>query len=724
MRLEGLSLLTRLTPKSYLLCERSKRERQLRRKNVLATQPNDTLLGVQKYLSAAPAMRSPPLASTGHAAPAGDHGSKVTLGDGQLITRPRSPRHRQTPDVVTHQQPRGNGVRGQAKLQREHIHAPITALAFYSPVSSFPGAQHPRRYLLAAEDTDLKVYDVTTRDGSESGQNGSHAAHDVVVDGSRLVGQVRVFAAQPIHGLSVRDHTRDAGGDRHGNNESKDGEDNGDDDDDDWVLVWGGVSVAVLSARALLPQHNSGRTSGNDNGNEDETFRSISEGVETPVFRAPDWIFDARISPFDRNNVVMLTAHNEIVEAKIVTAAAATTTTTKSMTMKLTSVRSPSRPILYAGSLLWLDPDCVLVAAGTVFGEVVVWKWHASTDVAGQDTRQEAWCEHLFAFTGHEGSIFGIQISPEIVLPGPDGRSARLLATCSDDRTVRVWDITDRQTPVNGAGSKLHKGQTGVPEARETGFGPNGDVPRVVKDEESDRNGESEDDSSKRSVAVAMGHISRIWHVEFAEPSREAPGVFPIYSFGEDATTQKWHLSFEPQQQQQQSATTSPSRLIEAPLSTLGKASLTHQAIFRNHTGKHIWSRAVLPTENSGATIATGGSDGKIVLVHDEGFSDRGAGRSAWREALSISRLAELSGVEPILEHKLAIDAVESAEDVEGKKPKKKANRQRRASNDTPSSPRKSCSSLQTRVVASRGPLEIKVYSGMQSLYQKKSACR
>lgn len=607
---------------------------------------------------------------------AGDRGSEVTPVDGQLAARPRSPRQRQAADVATHQR-RGNGVHGRrARLRREHIHAPITALAIYSPVSSsVSGRQTSKRYLLAAEDTDLKIYDVTTRDGSEGGRDGGDAAYDRVVDGGSLVGQIRVFAAQPIHGLSVQRNTRAARDERRGNKESEHGED--DDNDDDRVLVWGGDSVAVLSARALLLQHNSTSTGDNDNVDEDDARGSGSGHMDIPVFRAPDWIFDAKISPFDRDNVVMLTAHNEIVEAKIATTT--TTTTTDSMSMKLLSVHSPSRPILYAGNLLWLGPDCVLVAAGTVFGEVVVWKWHARTnDATGQVTREEeARCEHLFAFTGHEGSIFGIQISPEIVLPGPEGRRARLLATCSDDRTVRVWDITDRQESLRGSGFKLDKGQTSVPRARETGFGPNGDVLKVVKDEEEEsgrRDGESEDDdSSRRSVAVAMGHISRIWHVEFAEPLRETPGVFPIYSCGEDATTQKWHLSFGPQQQQMQNAATLPPKPIGTTVSTLGEASLTHQAIFRNHTGKHIWSRALLPTENGGAMIATGGSDGKIVLVHDEGSDKSAAGRSTWREAFSISRLVELSGVEPILEHKPAIEVVEPAEDMEGKKPKKKA---------------------------------------------------
>ena len=37
---------------------------------------------------------------------------------------------------------------------------------------------------------------------------------------------------------------------------------------------------------------------------------------------------------------------------------------------------SPSRPILYSANLCWLSPEAVLVAGGTVFGEIIVWKYY------------------------------------------------------------------------------------------------------------------------------------------------------------------------------------------------------------------------------------------------------------------------------------------------------------------------------------------------------------
>ncbi|KAJ1327853.1 WD repeat-containing protein 6 [Microdochium nivale] len=603
-------------------------------------------------------------------------------------------------------------------LRREHVLNPITALAFYEPrdfatdvdanadnVPLGPGLDGPaaaaaaaggdaeklapraqgktrgrKRYLLAAEDTDLKIYDVSgsrscTGDGGASTAAGLDSDGDSAGGGEnssggggqqpqqRLLAHIPIFRGQSIHGISVRC----------GNSDDSEEEEKG-----DLILVWGGYSVAVLSGAALLRQRHHEPT--------------VSE------FRAPDWIFDAKISPRDRTRAVLLTAHNEVVELRIMTMTA--TAGPPAMALEMVSVRSPSRPILYAGTLLWLPDsggssggrgedkagDSVLVAAGTVFGEVVVWKWHDAGRGAGMPPPR---CEHLFAFSGHEGSIFGIQISPELlVVPASTVRQekVRLLATCSDDRTVRIWDITERREQgdhavLDGArGRQKHEAAIAniVPEARETGFGPNNSSNNNKNDKEVasnyvgavgastiPRQGSGDDDnlSARRCVAVAMGHISRIWHVEFVEPryvengAREsARMVVPVYSFGEDATAQKWHLSFG-----------SPSLSLARPqasggpfkgkfnkkitVSTLGEAALTHKVIYRNHTGKHIWSRAILDSGvDEGVVIATGGSDGKITLVHDEdavrGSPDQTqTQKSAWRDAYTLARLGDLSGL-------------------------------------------------------------------------------
>ncbi|KAI1392756.1 WD40 repeat-like protein [Hypoxylon trugodes] len=394
-------------------------------------------------------------------------------------------------------------------LHREHVLNPITALSFYT--SSTDGQQ----YVLAGEDTDIKIYHVQT---------------------SRLCGCLPVFRAQSIHGIAVPP-TQHPG----------------------QVLVWGAYSIKVLPGdiiEALI----SGRS------NEQDLTRPITET------RAPDWIFDGRISPFGGGRIVLLTAHNEVIQAHV---------NKKTGSLVFDSIQSPSRPILYSGNFFWVSQDCVLVAAGTVFGEILVWKCYLETSTHQQN------CEVLFVFTGHEGSIFGVHISPEIQTTG--GEALRLLVSCSDDRTIRVWDITERNRDQTQNGYENR-----ISDARETGFGNNEEITAL-------------DDSSARCLATAMGHASRIWQVEFPEdqPLFQTSNIVELYSFGEDATAQKWNLPLN----LQLSGTITSGEPSEKPA-----AKLTHQLTSSNHGGKHIWSHAMV-SKGDDSLIATGGSDGKIALI-------------------------------------------------------------------------------------------------------------
>jgi len=103
--------------------------------------------------------------------------------------------------------------------------------------------------------------------------------------------------------------------------------------------------------------------------------------------------------------------------------------------------------------------------------------------------------------------------------------------------------------------------------AKETGFGGNG-----------------EGETSSKYLAMAMGHASRIWGVEFLIKGSS----ISVLSFGEDATTQHWAFDLE-------------------------QSKLTHLDTFAYNTGKHIWSKTLL-LDNESTNIATGGADGKISL--------------------------------------------------------------------------------------------------------------
>lgn len=394
------------------------------------------------------------------------------------------------------------------QLCRDFILNPITALAF------FTARTDGRLYLLAGEDNQLKVYDT---------------------ESTYLCGQITVFKAQAIHGISVSPASAAK----------------------QQILIWGGYSVTVLPGdvlnRLLSGEHGEG------------ALKNVC--IEAT---APDWLLDGTASPYANGGLALLTAHNELIHGHFDEA---------QNSVVFDAIRSPSRPILFSGTLSWESPSCILVAAGTVFGEIVVWKYHASSEAS------EARCDIHFVFSGHEGSIFGVCISPRIQLE--NGETLTLLASCSDDRTIRVWDVTEvREAPGDRHASFYEK----ISAARQTGFGDSLDC----------AGGETE---TTRCLAVAMGHASRIWNVAFsdAQPTTDGPSGLDVvlWSFGEDATAQKWLFSHRDR----------------GPSSTLASAQLSHQGTFANHVGKHIWSHAQIQTADEELLIATGGSDSKVSLL-------------------------------------------------------------------------------------------------------------
>ncbi|CAJ2500607.1 Uu.00g034600.m01.CDS01 [Anthostomella pinea] len=446
------------------------------------------------------------------------------------------------------------------QLTRQHVLNPITALAFYT------SATNKRRYVLVGEDTDVKIYDVQS---------------------ARLCVRLKVFRAQAVHGIAVPPsaaaEVTGAGRENYGT--GADDKDGTPDLGRKQVLVWGGQSVSVLPGQLIEEL-----LLVSARGDSSHVEVAVAVAVEA---RAPDWILDGRVSPFDSDRVVLLTAHNEVLEARVSIA----DEENGRQTLVSGAVRSPSRPILYSGNFFWEAPDCVLVAAGTVFGEILVWKCRLGS--AGEGREEEPSCEVLFVFSGHEGSIFGVHISP--VIESAAGEEIRLLVSCSDDRTIRVWDITERRDmPKDGDEGYGRR----IEDARQTGFGDSVEVA-------------AHGESRSRCVATVMGHASRIWQVEFPQKQKLFPtdGIVELYSFGEDATAQKWHLKLGERQ--------SSARLANET-SKSGKeqlAVLTHQSTYSNHSGKNLWSHAMTYSDEGNVLIATGGADGKVAVIGD-GLAD------------------------------------------------------------------------------------------------------
>jgi WD40 repeat protein len=286
---------------------------------------------------------------------------------------------------------------------------------------------------------------------------------------SACLSQYEVFREQAIHGISV--------------NQSSD------QDEEVQVVIWGGRNLVLLSRKDMM-------------GILDQHFPNIVSKSIT----VPDWILDVATSSLEKSSCVLITAHNTLLRAE---------TGQAGRPPYWKQLPSPSESILYSAHVVWDTSSRILVAAGTVFGEIIVWESLASDKGIWGNART------LFTFTGHEGSIFGVNFSPYITFSG--GKVTRLLASCSDDRTIRVWDLLESSVEVKVA----DKGNV----LRETGFGKNeASIGDTV--------------SGDRCLAMVMGHASRIWGVKFLvdETQDSQNSNVDIISFGEDSTAQQWKL--------------------------------------------------------------------------------------------------------------------------------------------------------------------------------------
>ncbi|KAI1328986.1 WD40-repeat-containing domain protein [Xylariaceae sp. FL0255] len=480
------------------------------------------------------------------------------------------------------------------QVHRDFVLSPITALAFYR----FKGKQ----YLLAAEDTSLKVYDVAS---------------------AKICGTLPIFQGQSIHGISVptsvnKGSEQTVPSDRHESCAPR------------HILIWGGHIVKILPTR-IIEDLISSTNEENASNSHTDILPLQAAALAIPETITPDWIFTGRISPFGDQRVVLLTAHNEVIQCRIHPAQSI---------LQLGRLQSPSRPILYSGDLCWTEPDCLLVAAGTVFGEIIAWNCHldsysefinpaeAGAEGAQDGANETAGCEILSIYSGHEGSIFGVHISSEIRLSS--GEIVRLLGSCSDDRTIRLWRVPQHR---NGTNIRRNAYDTRVFDARETGFGDSivGSLNTSYQ--------------SSACVAMAMGHISRIWQVEIRSScSLSEAGLLQVYSFGEDATMQKWNLDLKDLESR-----------LNKPMSEQNSSGppvqLIHQETFSNHSGKQIWSHATVPI-SYGLLIATGGADGKIALVEHQSDgsmtaiienTEEGYSKSSQEFEMSASDLLQLS---------------------------------------------------------------------------------
>lgn len=324
-------------------------------------------------------------------------------------------------------------------------------------------------------------------------------------------------------------------------------------DDRVQVIIWGGPSVRVIDL--VLGQ---------------EPQDDIVLSAATSEFLAPDWILNgcAAIPGESNYSVYLITANNALIGLKTLTDSSSHYGTVICLHQLTTSVKS----ILYTGHLIALSASHVLIVSGTAFGEIIVW----SCFVSGLDSsKPEAIGSIHHFFTGHEGSIYGVRISPKIQSLN-DGKPGRLLASCSDDRTIRIWDISDCE---NKSVEDRSAYSTDGFELRSTGFGS-------TATEHSELGSES-------CVANVYGHTARIWAVKFRSMRDENPNKLGLVTRGEDCTCVQWDLNWE----------------ASSPGST--KYKLQQTSSVQPHIGKHIWSMD-LCSQGEETVVFTGGADGAL----------------------------------------------------------------------------------------------------------------
>ncbi|MCJ1359009.1 MAG: hypothetical protein MMC33_009009 [Icmadophila ericetorum] len=225
--------------------------------------------------------------------------------------------------------------------------------------------------------------------------------------------------------------------------------------------------------------------------------------------------------------------------------------------------------VLYSAHLRILQNGRFLVAVGTVFGDVYIWAYQPDFKTAKPEASMTG--RLLYSFSGHEGSVFGVRILND----SHWGTNRPVVASCSDDRTIRIWDISGIATM-----DSSHVERDSVDSIEETGF--------VAADRENAI-------GKNMCIASVMGHASRIWALRFLP---DLLGTRRLLSFGEDATSQLWRIK----------ASTDFKNTASGP------SPLLHEAKFTFHNGKSIWSAAVQPKDDNGFEVLTGGADGGISL--------------------------------------------------------------------------------------------------------------
>lgn len=262
-----------------------------------------------------------------------------------------------------------------------------------------------------------------------------------------------------------------------------------------------------------------------------------------------DWVFDVQILSHEGNtgtsNFPLLAvglAHNyiQIWDAD--------------QDRVLHTVQCAERCILYALAFHGRRLGDLVVASGTVFQQILLWKPIASGSSGGPSDTAVVPAQRLHS---HDGVLFKLEWSSD----------ASMLASVSDDRTVQLWsnrdasDFPDKATSAHAASGFLQSTEQTLA------------FMNRLQSDTADAPSKALLSSDFRSVFRAWGHTARLWDVKFC--------AFGLATTSEDAMCKIWDFA--------------------------GNCI----ASLQGHMGKHVWRVAVHPSQS---IVATGGTDGAVKL--------------------------------------------------------------------------------------------------------------